>query len=446
MRAWLADILRAALLTGLLALTPLSLPAQETASQPEGTIAVTPDARTDAAIRDRIRDILSGLEGYDDVTVSVDAGIVTLGGTVLDGAALDRLDRLVARVDGVVEIENRVQETTNLGKRLTPVAQRFRDRLVQWTAFLPLLGVAVAVAALIIWIGTLLSRLRQPWDRISPNPFIAEILRTAIRLGFWIAAIVVALDILGATALLGTFLGAAGIIGIALGFAVRDTVENFIASVMLSLRQPFRPNDLVEIEGNTGRVISLTSRATTLLSLDGNHIRIPNATVFKAVITNYTRNPQRRFSFDLGVDAGSDLGAVRDLGLRTLQALDFVLAAPEPAVWVNDVGDSDVVIRFTGWVTQQGAEFNKARGEAIRVVKETLEGAGYGLPEPIYRVRLEEVPPEGHAEPHPPARVQAPTPPQPTPDMKPDAAFEKLVEDGKRAGEKNLLSEHAPQE
>ena len=165
MRARLADILRAALLTGLLALTPLSLPAQETASQPEGTIAVTPDARTDAAIRDRIRDILSGLEGYDDVTVSVDAGIVTLGGTVLDGAALDRLDRLVARVDGVVEIENKVQENTDLGARFTSVAQRFRDRLTQWTAFLPLLGVALVAAAIIIGIGGFIARLRQPWRK-----------------------------------------------------------------------------------------------------------------------------------------------------------------------------------------------------------------------------------------------------------------------------------------
>lgn len=437
-------ILRAALLVLLLALPPLAAGAQDVDGQPDGTITVNPDARTDSAIRDRIEDILDGLAGYDDVSVAVDSGIVTLGGTVLDGAALDRLDRLVARVDGVVEIENRVQETTNLGARLTPVAQRFRDRLVQWTAFLPLLAVAAAAAAFIAWLGGRIARLRQPWDRIAPNPFIAEILRTAIRLAFWIAAIVMALDILGATALMGTFLGAAGIIGIALGFAVRDTVENFIASVMLSLRQPFRPNDLVEIEGNTGRVISLTSRATTLLSLDGNHIRIPNAMVFKAVITNYTRNPQRRFSFDLGVDAASDLGAVRTLGLKTLQALDFVLPAPEPAVWVHEVGASNVVMRFTGWVTQQGAEFNKARGEAIRVVKETLEGAGYGLPEPIYRVKLEEVTPEEEAPP-PPVRAPVSEVP-PAPDMKPDAAFERLVEAGKDQGEKNLLSEDAPRE
>ena len=68
-----------------------------------------------------------------------------------------------------------------------------------------------------------------------------------------IAGVVVALDILGATALLSTILGAAGIVGLAIGFAVRDTVENFIASILLSIRQPFRPNDAIEIEGDRGQ-------------------------------------------------------------------------------------------------------------------------------------------------------------------------------------------------
>ena len=87
---------------------------------------------------------------------------------------------------------------------------------------------------------------------------LAEVVR---RSGGWltIAGIVVALDILGVTALLSTILGAAGIAGLAIGFAVRDTVENFIASVLLSMRQPFRPNDVVEIEGDIGKVIGNVS-------------------------------------------------------------------------------------------------------------------------------------------------------------------------------------------
>ena len=87
--------------------------------------------------------------------------------------------------------------------------------------------------------------MRQPWNRIAPNAFIAELYRQLVRLMFIVGALVIALDVMNATALLSTIPGAAGIIGLALGFAVRDTVENFIASIMLSIRQPFRPNDTV---------------------------------------------------------------------------------------------------------------------------------------------------------------------------------------------------------
>lgn len=70
---------------------------------------------------------------------------------------------------------------------------------------------------------------------------------------------------------------------------------------MLSIRQPFRSNDAVEIEGDIGKVIRLTSRAVILLSFEGNHVRIPNATVFKCGIVNCSRNDERRFVPELGV-------------------------------------------------------------------------------------------------------------------------------------------------
>jgi small-conductance mechanosensitive channel len=95
-------------------------------------------------------------------------------------------------------------------------------------------------------------------------------------------------------------------------------VENYIASILLSLRQPFSPNDHVVIEGYEGLVLRLTSRATLLMSFDGNHIRIPNAMVYKSVIVNYTRNPRRRISFQVGVGTDVNLsgGPARRSGCR----------------------------------------------------------------------------------------------------------------------------------
>ena len=158
---------------------------------------------------------------------------------------------------------------------------------------------------------------------------------------------------------------------------------------MLSLRQPFRANEWVVINEFEGRVIRLTSRATILMTLDGNHLRIPNSTVFKAVILNYTRNPQRRFHFVLGIDADDDPTAARHLGVKAMHALPFILDEPEPQGRVLEVGDSSIILQFLGWIDQNETDWYKAKSRAIPAVKNALEGAGFLLPEPIYRLRFD---------------------------------------------------------
>ncbi|MCL3882167.1 mechanosensitive ion channel family protein [Marivita sp. GX14005] len=367
------------------AVSPEGSIAQES-GQPSGTIAVEDSAETDAAIATRIREILGQLDGFEDVTVTVSSGIVTLRGTAIDGMAVARLNELVGRVEGVVTIENKVQETTDVARRLDPAVERFRLRFEQFVNYLPLAAIALGAFAVVVLAGFALARLDRPWSRFAPNAFIADIYRQLIRVAFVIAGLVIALDILNATALLSTILGAAGIIGLAIGFAVRDTVENFIASIMLSIRQPFRPNDTVEIEGDQGKVIRLTSRATILLSFDGNHIRIPNATVFKSRIVNFTRNDERRFVIDLGVAFDSDLNRAQDLALQTVAALPFVLEDPAPAVWIEKMGDSAVILNVAGWILQHKTSYAKARSEAWRSCLTAFDHAGIVMPETTIRI------------------------------------------------------------
>jgi small conductance mechanosensitive channel len=428
-------------------LSPLSVAAQNTTVQPTGAIAVQESTDDDRAIAQRIREIIAELDGYGSVDVAVSAGIVTLTGTTVDAQTAKQLTDLVGRIEGIVAIENEISETTDVSQRLNPALDRFKTRMAQTVAFLPLAGVALAIFAFVVLLGFFIARWQQPWDRLAPNAFIADIYRQIIRLVFIIAALVLALDIVGATALLSGILGAAGIAGLAIGFAVRDTVENFIASIMLSVRQPFRPNDTVEIEGDTGKVIRLTSRATILLSFDGNHIRIPNSTVFKARIVNFTRNAERRFSFELGMAPDTDFAAARTLGLETLLALPFVLKNPEPSVWIETIGDSTISLQFTAWVNQTDTSINLARGEAIRLTIAAFDQAGYAMPEPTYRVvHPSQTTP---AEPETKARRDSPTPATTAPqdvDANAEKALEQIVDQERAGTEDDLLTEEAANE
>ncbi len=364
-------IIRLALIALLLAFSsPMTGHAQDGAISTETGSALI---EKDAAMAVKIREIIDELDGFEDITVMVSSGIVTLRGTTLDPSAGERLGELVTRVEGVVAIENSIATSTDIAERLSPAMTRFMGRLKQGIAFVPLALVGLLAFGLIVVVGFFLARQNQPWNRLAPNAFIADIYRTLIRLASIAFGVVVALDILGATALLSTILGAAGILGLALGFAVRDTVENFIASLLLSVRQPFRPNDTIEIGGDVGKVIRLTSRATILLSLDGNHIRIPNATVFKSRIINYTRNRGRRFQFPMQAAVGEDTGKAQDRGIAELNRLEFVLEKPAPTAWIDKVDDGGTTLCFAGWIDQHESHFEHARGEAMRLVKLALK-------------------------------------------------------------------------
>ncbi|MFV1528601.1 MULTISPECIES: mechanosensitive ion channel family protein [unclassified Phaeobacter] len=357
--------------------------------QTDSAIQLDSKAAPDAQIRRRIVQLLGEIDGFDKVRVSVSSGVVTLSGEVLDNPRQTQLTTMVERIDGVVAIENRTAINGRLDERLDSAFSRLKERTRNIIANAPIFFVAMLVFVMISAFGWLLTTRLRIWKRLAPNSFIAEVYSGVARIAFIVLGLVVALDILNATALLGAVLGAAGVAGLAVGFAVRDTVENFIASILLSLRQPFRPNDFVEIAGDMGTVARLTSRATILISPEGNHIRIPNATVFKGRIVNYTRDANRRFEFELGVDADADLAAALSTAVDALQSLPFVLRDPSVGAWVKEVGDSNVILTFTGWVDQTQSSFQKARGEAIRIAKTALESNGFGLPEPIYRLRVD---------------------------------------------------------
>ncbi len=425
----------------------------EPAEEPELVIDAAATGSDDNVIADRLRGIFQEIKGLEGVAVAVDAGVVSLSGSIADSAAADRAKAIAQRVSGVVTVETQFERDLSVGRNVEPVVDKFGASLQSFLSALPLIGIAFLVAITVGLFGHFIASRMAFWERVTPNIFLAELIAGSVRVIFILVGIFIGLDILNATALLGAVLGGAGVIGLAVGFALRDTVDNYMSSIMLSIRQPFRANDHVLIGAQEGRVVRLTSRATILMTLDGNHLRIPNATVFKAEILNYSRNPQRRFSFELGVDADDDPAAAIETGLRAINGQDFVLNDPEATAEIREVGDSNILIAFHGWIDQRESDFNKARGAAIRVTKYALEESGFALPEPIYRLRFdngmpfvaEHLSPDERSEPadERPMKVKVDT----AFDVSPEDHVEKLV-DSERSdqGTDDLLDNQQPVE
>lgn len=441
---------RLALLCVLFALSVLSWPARGAAQSTDDTangtqaaprIELRDSAAQDRAIQRRLAQIYAQIDGLETLQVQVRAGVVELDGEVPDARSREQALRLAQQVQGVVEVADNTHVARAVAQRLSPALHRLHERAADFVAFLPLFGVAVLVVVLAWGVAGLVARSESLYRRFTSNALLRDLLRHLVRLVIVLLGVILAAEIIDATALISTIFGAAGVVGLALGFALKDTVENYLAGILLSLRQPFTHDDRVLIAGYEGAVVRLTLRATILMSLDGNHVRIPNATVLNGVVVNFTRNPQRRFEFDVGVGTAEDLGHARQLAVRTLQAMDGVLDVPLPMCSVEALGDFNVLLRVYGWMDQHAHDFQKVRSEAIRQVKEAFDAAGVTMPEPTQKLRLQRAAGVPAAptllRAHPPAAV----------DIARRTEIDKEVaDDREQAGQSDLLRAGAPLE
>lgn len=415
---------------------------QPTEPAPATPVEVENTSADDRAIEQRLQEIFDNLEGLESVQITVDAGVVTLSGEVPSVQTSEQAARTARRVEGVVELNNELTETRDVSQRLLPTVAKLKGYVYDFIGYLPLLGLALGVIIGFALLARVIASWKALFARLAPNPFLLELVQQFIRVSVFLLGVLLALDLLDATRAVGTVLGAAGLISLAVSFALRDSVENYITSILLSLRQPFAPDDHVLIEGHEGRIARLTSRATILLTFDGNTVRIPNATVFKATIVNYSRNPRRRLSFTVGVAPDADLLAAQQLALDTLSEMAGVLDDPPPTCLIDGLGDYSINLFVAGWIDQNQADFLKVKSEAIRLITQAFAAANIDVPDPTYNIRLLRKPSAGKAT---PAILQQPS--KVAIDISRDDSLEQQVaEDRQYAKSSNLLDPAALKE
>ena len=374
--------------------------------------------------------------------VEVRSGVVALTGEVLSQNAREQAVALARQVEGVVEVKDKTTLVRDVRRQIAPAVERLRELASDIIGYLPLIAFAVVIFLAFWFLAFLLGKWDGLYRRFTNNEFLADFARQLTKLAVLALGLVVAFELLDATALVGTVLGAAGLLGLTLGFALRATVENYIAGILLSMKQPFVHDDWVDIEGHEGHVLRLTSRATIVMTLDGNHVRIPNANVFNGIVINYTRNPERRFHFNVGVSVDSNLAAAQNLAAKIVLEMEGVIEDPPPRVDVQALGDSNITLRVFGWVDQRHFDFLKVRSEAIRLVKEAFDAAEVVMPEPIYNLRMQE---PLAAAPEPKKNQSAG--PKNAIDVGRRTEIERqIAEDRRESGESDLLRSDAPLE
>ncbi|WP_345780966.1 mechanosensitive ion channel family protein [Prosthecobacter sp.] len=349
----------------------------------------------DNELSNRLRSVLDQIEDFKDVKVEVNAGVVRLSGATMRGSVRQNVEDLVKRFEGVAFVDNQIEEGVAVETRVAPSVARLEELARRAVQLAPVAAVALLIVIGFAGAAHLVGRWEAPLRWLRVKPLLRDLIQRLAASILFVLGLVLALDVLDATAIAGAVLGVAGLAGLAVSFAFRDIVENYLAGMLLSLRQQFSIGDHLRILDQEGKVMRLTAREMVLLTLDGNHLRIPNSSVFKNIICNYTRSPHRRFDFSVGIATTEDIARAQRVGTRALAALKGVIDDPEPQSLVEELGDSNIVLRFFAWVDQDRAEFAKVRSEAIRIVKNALDETGIEMPEPIYRLHVSKMVPNG---------------------------------------------------
>lgn len=336
----------------------------------------------DRAIGERLRDILGATGRFSALRVQVKKGVV-----FLDGVTSTEDDRrwagdLARNTEGVAAVLNRISVTRPSILDFDPAVEGMRDFARGAVFALPVLLTALLIllAALAIAIvGTRVSR-RIAGTR-TQSSLLRDVIARGIGLVIMLGGVFVALRVAGLTTIALTVVGGTGVLGIVLGIAFRDISENLLSSVFLSVQRPFRSGDLIEIEGVVGYVQRLTIRATVLMSLTGNHVQIPNSTVYKSIIRNYTSNPNRREDFLIGIGFDDKITDAQKVALEVMSQHPAVLKDPEPWVLVDSLGDGTVKLRVYFWLDGSTHSWLKVRSSVIRLVKRAFQERGISIPD-----------------------------------------------------------------
>lgn len=341
----------------------------------------------DQAIADRLASILESTGWFQDVRVGVRQGVVTLDGVSDTAEHRSWAVSLAENTEGTVAVVNRMELGADFATTFDRAGAEL-DRLSRRVGqSLPLVVLAVAIAAFAWLLAALVAAVAQRLlaQRI-PSPLLRSVVVRVISIPVLLLGIYFVLQVAGLTRLAVTVLGGTGLIGIIVGFAFRDIAENFLASLLLSVRNPFSTGDLIEVAGQTGIVQNLNTRSTVLLTLDGNHVQIPNATVFKSTIKNYSSTPTRRAEFTVGIGYDSSVAKAQLLISEILADHPAVLDRPEPLVLVDQLGDATVNLKVSYWFDSKTYSPAKANSALLRLTKGTLLKAGIEMPDPAREV------------------------------------------------------------
>ena len=261
----------------------------------------------------------------------------------------------------------------------------FVDYIIPWSTNL-IAAVLIFIVGSIVakWLVNLIGRAlgKSKMDEMLVN-FLKSILKWVLILIVLIAAI----DQLGIDTT--SFIAVLGAAGLAVGLALKDSLQNFASGVMLLIFRPFKAGDLVKAGGEEGVVEEIRIFSTKMRSPDNQELIIPNGDIFNGTITNVTARDTRRIDLVIGIGYDDDIKLAKDTLEKTVNTNELVLDDPEPFIAVGELGGSSVDFLVRPWV--KTSDYFVTKCALTEEIKLALDEAGISIPYPQMDVHIDNV-------------------------------------------------------
>jgi small-conductance mechanosensitive channel len=248
---------------------------------------------------------------------------------------------------------------------------------------LPTLAIALVILAITWFLAKFAIRIA---DRITRHTHLREdlkqLLDTLVRLAIWIVGIIIALTVAIPSFTPASAFAGLGVGAVAIGFAFQDIFQNFLAGVLIMLREKMRITDLIECEGITGRVERITLRETHVRQLSNELTIVPNSLLFKNPVKILTDDVVRRDEITVGVGYDVDLEQAQALIRDTVQGLENVNHDKPVIVVARTFSASSIDFLVQWWAPTAPRDMRLTRSEVVIAVKKALDAAGIEIPYP----------------------------------------------------------------
>lgn len=238
-----------------------------------------------------------------------------------------------------------------------------------------------------ILIGIIAGWITKGMNRTGADKTLIKFVVSLVRIGLLALVIVASISNLGVE--MTSFVAIIGAAGLAVGFALQNSLSNFASGVMLIIFHPFKAGDFVEAGGSAGTVENITIFNTIMRAGDNKKIIIPNSNITGNNITNFSANNTRRIDFVFGIGYNDDLKKAKSILEQMMSEVKRVLKDPAPVVAVSELADSSVNFIVRPWV--KSADYWNVYWDTMEKVKLTFDNQGISIPYPQQDVHMHQV-------------------------------------------------------